>query len=235
MKEKTTIGHNWEALAAHDPMWAILSVPGKEDNKWDKEEFYSTGAIDIQRLMDKLKDKGIDINNGMSLDFGCGMGRLTQGLALFFDKTIGVDISPTMIELANKHNEDSSIDFKLGEYDRLALNNESIDFLYSFIVLQHLNKESILVFVKEFIRVLKIGGVAVFQVPSKCLVSNDEVFESEVITASGTVTIDMNIVPRDELVALIERNGADLLYVENDNASGDKFDSFSYYIRKTVA
>jgi len=223
---------NWEKLAMHDPMWAILSVPGKEQNKWNKEEFYRTGKVDIQRLMDKLHDKNIQIERGIALDFGCGMGRLTQGLAVYFDKAVGIDISPTMIELAKKSTDDERISFELGQLESLDASNESVDFLYSYIVFQHLGKASILIFIKEFIRVLKVGGLAVFQVPSKCLVSGDEVFKSEVTTLSGAVTIDMNLVPRFEVEDLIARSGAEVLDVENDNASGEKFDSFTYFVRK---
>jgi len=232
MDEKKLVGDNWEKLAIHDPMWAILSVPGKEQNKWNKEEFYHTGKVDIQRLMDKLHDKNIQIEHGVALDFGCGMGRLTQGLAVYFDKAVGIDISPTMIELAKRSNDDESISFELGQLESLNASNESIDFLYSYIVLQHLDKASILIFIKEFIRVLKVGGLAVFQVPSKCLVSDDDVFKSEVATLSGAVTIDMNLVPRVEVESLIAHSGAELLDVENDNASGEKFDSFTYFVRK---
>jgi len=232
MDEKTLVGENWEKLAMHDPMWAILSVPGKEQNKWNKEEFYRTGKVDIQRLMDKLHDKNIQIERGIALDFGCGMGRLTQGLAVYFDKAVGIDISPTMIELAKKSTDDERISFELGQLESLDASNESVDFLYSYIVFQHLGKASILIFIKEFIRVLKVGGLAVFQVPSKCLVSDDEVFKSEVTTLSGAVTIDMNLVPRFEVEDLIARSGAEVLDVENDNASGEKFDSFTYFVRK---
>ena len=35
-----------------------------------------------------------------ALDFGCGIGRLSQALAEHFDQVYGVDISPKMIELA---------------------------------------------------------------------------------------------------------------------------------------
>src|ERR1700682_912533 len=38
------------------------------------------------------------------LDFGCGVGRLTQGPASYFASVRGVDIAPSMIELAKRHN-----------------------------------------------------------------------------------------------------------------------------------
>ncbi len=53
--------------------------------------------------MKYLKDKGINYNDTLALDFGCGIGRLTQLLCKFFKKCIGVDISKEMIKLANKY------------------------------------------------------------------------------------------------------------------------------------
>ena len=44
------------------------------------------------------------LRRGRALDFGCGVGRLTQALALHFDAVTGVDISGPMLEHARAHN-----------------------------------------------------------------------------------------------------------------------------------
>ena len=38
------------------------------------------------------------------LDFACGTGRIIENLADYFDKAVGVDVSPTMLEEARKKN-----------------------------------------------------------------------------------------------------------------------------------
>jgi len=43
------------------------------------------------------------LRRGRALDFGCGVGRLTQALCRYFDECDGVDIAPSMIELARKY------------------------------------------------------------------------------------------------------------------------------------
>lgn len=54
--------------------------------------------------MKYVKSIKINISYSTTLDFGCGVGRLTQPLADHFNWFYGVDIVPSMIELANKYN-----------------------------------------------------------------------------------------------------------------------------------
>jgi len=57
------------------------------------------------------------------LDLGCGNGRQTRFLARHFNRVIGVDISPSAIQLAKKDTADSSnIDYKVFD----ALNIEEV-------------------------------------------------------------------------------------------------------------
>ena len=54
--------------------------------------------------MRDLDARGLSVRKGRCLDFGCGIGRLTQALTEFFDVCDGVDISPTMIREAQEGN-----------------------------------------------------------------------------------------------------------------------------------
>ena len=61
-----------------------------------------TGEREISLLMHEMRSLGISVNqHGRALDFGCGVGRLTQALARRFDTVVGVDVSPQMVRLAN--------------------------------------------------------------------------------------------------------------------------------------
>jgi 2-polyprenyl-3-methyl-5-hydroxy-6-metoxy-1,4-benzoquinol methylase len=55
--------------------------------------------------MERLKTLDLGEQHGRALDFGCGVGRLTQALATHYDKVDGVDISWEMINLARRHNQ----------------------------------------------------------------------------------------------------------------------------------
>ena len=94
----------WDRQAHADPMWAILTDPAKAGGRWDADEFFATGVREVGVFMDQAAAWGSPLARRSALDFGCGIGRLSQALAEHFDQVYGVDISPKMIELARQHN-----------------------------------------------------------------------------------------------------------------------------------
>jgi len=88
---------NWDALGKTDPFWAILSYPEKKGNRWEAEQFFKTGLEEIEKTLGYVRGLGVELRYGIALDFGCGAGRLTQGLVRHFAQAIGVDIAPSMI------------------------------------------------------------------------------------------------------------------------------------------
>ncbi len=158
----------WEAHAKYDPLWAILSDSSKKGRKWDLKRFFETGQREISYLMARLSDLDSSFKPDKALDFGCGVGRLTQPLSGYFNKVIGVDISKTMIDLAKRLNTCAdSCQFIMNEKDNLdLLESDSFDLIYASIVLQHIPPEIMITYLSEFLRILKINGILVFQLPS---------------------------------------------------------------------
>jgi ubiquinone/menaquinone biosynthesis C-methylase UbiE len=157
---------NWEEFAKKDPLWSILPIPEKKDNRWTIEELYETGRREICSVMKYLEHLKLKINQDRALDFGCGVGRLTQALCEYFDECIGVDISLQMLQLAAQNN-------RYGDRCQYLLNCSSdlgvfrdgvFDFIYSNIVFQHLPPRLTLGYIKEFIRILKQDGIIIFQI-----------------------------------------------------------------------
>jgi SAM-dependent methyltransferase len=161
----------WEAHARHDPLWAILSDPAKKNRGWEVDRFFASGDREIRFLLRDLKAADIDVSRRDALDFGCGVGRLTQALSQHFERVVGVDISPTMIELAEAVNASAPspqrIRFVRNPSDDLAvLSSNAFDFVYTNIVLQHIPPRLTKGYLRELVRVLRPGGVLVFQLPS---------------------------------------------------------------------
>jgi SAM-dependent methyltransferase len=165
----------WERHAQRDPLWAILSDPVKKGRKWDLPEFFETGTREIAVLLYRLAELEIPISLGTALDFGCGVGRLTQALAAHFDQAVGVDISPTMIALAEKLNTHANrVRYVANSRDDLSVfDADSFDFIYSAIVLQHVQPATTRRYLADFFRILKKGGVLVFQLPSHARPARD--------------------------------------------------------------
>ena len=156
---------NWDQLGKEDPLWVVLTDPQKKGGKWNPSEFFDTGKTEIAAVLQEVTALEKSIKYGKALDFGCGVGRLTQALAANFDEAHGVDISPSMIEHANGFNPyGSKCIFHVNSQSNLQLfQNDYFDFIYSAIALQHIEPKYSKKYIEEFLRVLKPNGVCVFQ------------------------------------------------------------------------
>ncbi len=156
----------WEAHARHDPLWAILSDPTKKNHGWEIDRFFESGDREVRFLLRDLEKIPFDKRD--ALDFGCGVGRLTQALSRHFERVVGVDISRTMIELASAVNDrpDRVRFVQNARGDLSHFDSGAYDFVYTNIVLQHIPPELTEKYLVEFLRVLRPVGILVFQLPS---------------------------------------------------------------------
>jgi SAM-dependent methyltransferase len=168
MKSLEELQRNWEGFARTDPLWAICSDPKKRNRRWTQKEFFATGQNEVKIVLQCAAELGISLDwSAPALDFGCGVGRLTQALAARFPECWGVDISSTMIRLAREFAQEiPRCRFLLNEQDHLAgLQDNYFGFIYTSIVLQHMAEKYSRTYLAEFLRVLKPGGVLIFQLP----------------------------------------------------------------------
>lgn len=165
MTDLDAVREAFERFGRADPMYAALTRPGREGNQWDPEEFFEDGRREIRAVLDYLDGLGADPARGRALDFGCAVGRLTQALADHFEEAVGVDIAAAMIDAARAHNRHGGrVRYVLNTAPDLAvLESASFDFVYTNKVLQHIPPEAQYAYIREFMRVLRPGGVAVFQ------------------------------------------------------------------------
>jgi SAM-dependent methyltransferase len=222
---------SWEAFGQYDPLWAIVSVPEKRGNRWDDhlEEFFANGVIEVRHVMNAIRNAGVTVQGDRALDFGAGVGRLSQALATHFREVDGVDISAPMIEQARKFNRfGERVRYHLGTAQRLPFDDATFDFVFSKIVLQHVGIDLQRGYVREFVRVAKPGGLVVFQSIARSLAGEGMRFESPVETPGGTFTIDMNVFPREDVERTIRDAGGRLLHTFTDQSAGDAFESVFY-------
>jgi SAM-dependent methyltransferase len=158
----------WDHLAAYDPLWAILTDPSKAGRRWDLRSFLETGKREVSLLMYQLRALGIDLEREAALDFGCGIGRLSQPFAAYFERVVGVDVSPEMVRLANEINQyPLRVRYVCNDRDDLAsLGSDEFTFVYSNVVLQHIAPPRAQQYLSELLRVVTPGGLLVFQLPS---------------------------------------------------------------------
>lgn len=164
---------HWNQFGKRDPLWAIITRDDKKGNKWNPDEFFETGKQEIKDVMQYVEKLGLLQQRGRALDFGCGVGRLTQALANYFEEVVGIDIAPSMVKIANRYNRfGARCMYYVNCVDNLRLfSDQEFDFIYTNIVLQHMKPYYAKSYIKEFLRVLKSQGVLIFQLPSRNLVT----------------------------------------------------------------
>jgi SAM-dependent methyltransferase len=157
-----SLREGWDQAAREN---AILNICTSRAD-WTVESFFADGRSEVERVMDKLRD--VLPGRERALDFGCGVGRLTQALGQYFRWVVGVDISPEMVNQARKLNGTQGVSFAVtaASGPALSFGDRSFDLVYSTIVLQHMPHELQRGYIKEFVRVLKPEGVASFQLPT---------------------------------------------------------------------
>ena len=228
------LGRQWNEASKRDPLWAILTRPGKAGNKWVIEEFLQTGVAEVEAIFDHVESLALNIGREKALDFGCGVGRLTQALANRVDEVFGIDIAPAMLELARSMNSHGDrCKYLLNETNDLQLFPDNyFDFVYTNITLQHMEPRFSKRYLIEFMRVLMPNGLLIFQLPSEPTpgVRADSAGGT---TPAGPWTEMYGIMP-EEVLALLETNGAKVVEAIKDQTPTAPHDwhSFRYYAIK---
>jgi len=148
----------WEELARRDPYFAILTDDRFHADKLDDaamHDFFASGERDVDALL-----RHTTAPPASALDFGCGAGRLTLALAKRVAQVVGVDVSPTMRELAERHRIVAGIT-NARFVD--AIPDERFDFICSLIVFQHIPVERGEALFRELLARLSDGGVATIE------------------------------------------------------------------------
>lgn len=233
----------WTILGERDPYWAILTAPGKQDNRWDVDEFFSTGVWEISGVMDYLETHHPLPSKKFALDFGCGAGRLTQALAAHFDSVTGIDISAPMIDLARRHNRfPDRCEYVLNQREDLrALPSARYDFVYSNITLQHMHPRLGRGYLRELVRLLAPGGALLFQLPTSIRGGEGNRMGRALefgyrhfwwLFRRPKPFLEMHGHSRPSVVKLLEQSGARVVDVRENENAGPDWHSLSYLVTR---
>lgn len=155
----------WDEIATRNAFYGVVSWPEFETlDQVDQEKFWNTGRESVDRFLDRLPLG--DIGDQVMVEIGCGLGRMTHRFAERFGRVYAVDVSPEMIKRASVQWASlPNVTFILGSGNDLpGIADQSIDFVFSYIVLQHVPHPQIVKdYLRETARVLKPGGLAHLQ------------------------------------------------------------------------
>jgi SAM-dependent methyltransferase len=152
---------DWDLRARENAMYYIDCGHGE-----NSETFWESGVKDVERLV----LRGVELGPGAAvLEIGCGMGRLLRPFVGRASRVIGFDISGEMIARAQA-SLPAVEQVELYETDGCLkpVADATVDFVYSFIVFQHIPvKAAICRYVREARRVLRRGGLLRFQIDGR--------------------------------------------------------------------
>lgn len=128
------------------------------------DDFWQSGASELDMLRPYLAPDGI------VLEIGCGIGRITRHVAAHCAELHGIDISEEMIRKAGVNlREFQNVRLHVGNGFSLPFPDKTFDFLYSCRVFQHIPKNIVLNYLKEAFRVLKPGAKFLLEIPNLLL------------------------------------------------------------------
>ncbi|MCJ7748115.1 MAG: class I SAM-dependent methyltransferase [Desulfobacterales bacterium] len=130
----------------------LASVIDPADRKGHKN--YYIDLLQKIALEEMLEIKGYEV----VLDFGCGTGRLSYWIAPRVKKVVGLEITPEMIQLAEKNRTSANVEFMLYDGVHFPAFSYTFDLVLSVGVLQLMKGEIIRKIVSELVEYLKIGG-----------------------------------------------------------------------------
>jgi SAM-dependent methyltransferase len=231
---------NWERLAQADPLWAVCTDPDKRHGRWDAGAFFATGEREVEAVFSYLDGRGLrpgDYDRG--LDFGCGVGRLTRALSRRLAHVVGVDVSETMIRKARELSPHlkGRVEWVVnGDADLGRFPDGSFSFVYSSIVLQHIPWPQSLAYVGEMMRVLKPGGLLVFQVPTldrtplvlrglrRMVLAAANLMRVPPVGPLAGMLMEMHVIPPEAVEAEARHRACAVLDATVTNSAGQDFD-----------
>lgn len=155
--------NKWENFAIKNSEYYILTEnPYPFKTKEGKYYFFESGKRFFHSSYNEIKDllKG----NERVLEIGCGVGRLLLPHSRYFKEAVGVDISPTMITKILQNAKELDIKNILTFQPHQAWDKLQYDYIYSYIVFQHIKEYSIITdYIKNISNCLYHGGVAQLQ------------------------------------------------------------------------
>jgi SAM-dependent methyltransferase len=156
-------------------LWNILGLRSKfgyiahlqPGQKWDPAEFHLTGIRFVDRMVERFADYGaLEPSQTDVLEIGCGIGRFLRPLACRFRSVCGIDISRIMLFRARRYCAGlPNVTLQLGDGKSLSpLKDGSFDYCVCAGVFHHITEaEVVLSYIREALRVLKPGGLFLFQ------------------------------------------------------------------------
>lgn len=227
----------WSHLGITKPHFSVLTdkqyLP--ENLGENLEKFWMSGEEEAAKVERMLARHGFNsLSRKSCVEYGCGVGRVTMGLAKRFARVDGYDISQGHLMQAERRAREVNVtncEFHLCS-DNFLNHLQACDFFYSRIVFQHNPPPIIHQLIKNALRALNLGGIAIFQVPTYRI--NYQYAIDDWLSTDHELDMQMHCLPQQVIFTIISEEGCIPLEVREDNSTGayDKFISNTIVVKK---
>ena len=236
----------WEDLGQLDPFWGMTGT--NRFNRWDVEAFLHTGSEQVARLLQQIAHFERPKQWTTVLDFGYGVGRLSNAFRVHFEHYVGIDIAESLIIKAHQlHANLSQAHFIVSASPTLPIISNSCDMVYCWGVLQHVPDQTIaLRYVAEFVRVMRPEGLLTFTT----LDSMNPLYRLQprrrayaLLRAVGVPPAvlyrrfnlyphEVHALPEPHVLAQLHTSGARILDIQNESPQHAPHQWRTYYVTK---
>jgi 2-polyprenyl-3-methyl-5-hydroxy-6-metoxy-1,4-benzoquinol methylase len=231
----------WEEWGRRDPYFGVITDPKFRRSEMDdhvKREFFESGESHAHGVLTTIR-RYIDPEFAPRtvLDFGCGVGRLLIPFAKVADEAVGLDVSSSMLQEAQRNCDEHGLRNvrRLDSDDSLSTLTGTFDLIHSCIVFQHIPAERGRAIFSKLLQHLRPGGVGAIHLtysktrfasthgiapaPLAAMPSPDA--STQLIPSGADPEIQMNPYNLNEILFLMQRRGVQQFHAEFSDHGGE--------------
>jgi 2-polyprenyl-3-methyl-5-hydroxy-6-metoxy-1,4-benzoquinol methylase len=230
----------WTSYGESEPYASVLSTPQFHKDKIDENMHLleSSGQEVVRRLQVLAARNQVALPNGVCLELGCGVGRITKPLAAHFERVVGADISPGNLAQCQQRLAQAGIQnvktLLLQSPEQISTIG-SIAAFVSVIVLQHNPPPVQHYLLDKILGLLQPGGVAFFQTATFNPGYGYQVAYHLGLEKEQFEGWSLHCLPQNYILRLLDRHGLDLIEVVEDGQTGglhQRFHSHTFFAQK---
>lgn len=212
----------WTALGSEEPHWSVVSTSDFKAEKIAETlgAFNETGRVEVRNAARALARSGLTLSDdAVGLEYGCGVGRVTKGLAELCSKVVGVDVSSNHLEIADAYMKSQGVKnvelVRVSSFQDINLLPD-YDFLYSKIVLQHNPPPIIFEILKILLKKAKNNGIGILQIPTYAK-NYSFVADNYIETMNDNIKMEMHVLPQKVIFEQLRKNDCEIVEVVRDH------------------